>query len=191
MSSDGETLKFVWQCLGMREVRFGLTEHRSNKIYGFVLMRRLRSSLRFSLLPQADLTKGSPDVSNWYGVKIESTEGRVTELDWSSKQLSSRLPSMLGNLSALTKLYLHDNELRGTLAGLGKLTSLTHLSLHGNPTLSYTIPSDVAMKLTGLEYLTLQVRACQSEGGEQRRRVFVKSTGREITLCIRLPLADR
>ena len=42
------------------------------------------------------------------------------------------MPESLGNLTALTRLYLHGNQLASVPESLGNLTALTDLDLSGN-----------------------------------------------------------
>ena len=53
------------------------------------------------------------DVNDWHGVKVVGF--RVTEILLNDNDLSGTLPSELGDLSNLQKLYLYDNSLRGTI----------------------------------------------------------------------------
>ena len=51
-------------------------------------------------------------LGEWYGV-ITNEDGRFTELDLGSNDLSGEIPPELGNLSNLTALDLADNQLSG------------------------------------------------------------------------------
>ena len=70
----------------------------------------------------------------------------------SDDQLTS-LPESLGNLTALTTLYLHGNQLTSLPESLGNLTALTTLYLHGNQLTS--LPESLG-NLTALTGLYLQ-----------------------------------
>ena len=67
-----------------------------------------------------DLRRGSngrnsdlSDASSWTGITISS--GRVTVVNWSNLGLAGAVPAEVGALSALTVLWLFNNELSGLL----------------------------------------------------------------------------
>jgi len=64
----------------------------------------------------------------------------LTELYLNGNQLSS-LPPEIGQLTALTELYLNDNQLSSLPPELQRLTRLERLFLHGNPQLA--LPPEV------------------------------------------------
>lgn len=70
----------------------------------------------------------------WWGVFVDSRTGRVTELDVSWMGLNGRIPAVLGQLSALTRLQLGPhNQLTGEIPGeLGQLEGLWDIDLGGN-----------------------------------------------------------
>ena len=69
--------------------------------------------------------------------------------------MSGSIPSELGNLASLKRLYLHSNQLSGAIPpALGDLTSLERLYLYENQ-LSGTIPPAL-VDLTSLTWLQLQ-----------------------------------
>ena len=72
-------------------------------------------------------------IADWDGVTVNGTPLRVTRLILPRRQLSGEIPSELGNLTNLQRLYLNDNSgLSGPLPGsFTGLTSLTHLDLSG------------------------------------------------------------
>lgn len=92
-------------------------------------------------------------VNNWYGVTV--TANRVVYLQLSSNQLSNAIPSSLGNLSNLERLYLNDNQLSGTFPlSFGNLIKLKKIYLSGN-LLNGVIPSFLG-NLSNLKELVLE-----------------------------------
>ena len=92
--------------------------------------------------------------TNWEGVTI--SDGRVTGLRFYSfdGSINGAIPAELGNLTALTSLYLSGHELVGNIpAQLGNLTNLTTLNLSGND-LTGRIPTQLG-QLTNLTTLNL------------------------------------
>ncbi|MBC6475736.1 MAG: putative Ig domain-containing protein, partial [Hormoscilla sp. GM102CHS1] len=76
----------------------------------------------------------------WHGVTVDR-QARVVQLNLYDNSLNGRLPSFLGDLSSLQRLYLYDNNLSGTLPSfLGDLSNLQRLYLYDN-NLSGTLPS--------------------------------------------------
>ena len=67
----------------------------------------------------------------WGQVNTDSN-GRVTGLELGNNNLVGTLPDELGDLTALTTLYLWGNGLSGPIPDLSGLTGLTHLSLSSN-----------------------------------------------------------
>ena len=92
-------------------------------------------------------------LGQWYGVTTDSS-GRVTELDLHDNGLVGRIPSELGGLSSLRRLFIHQNQLNGGIpAELGSLSNLTWLVLHTNQ-LSGRIPAELG-NLSNLVFLSL------------------------------------
>ncbi|MCP4353986.1 MAG: DUF1566 domain-containing protein [Desulfobacterales bacterium] len=86
---------------------------------------------------------------NWYGVKCDTGQKHVVEIDLSENKLTGSISSELGSLSTLKELNLKSNDLAGSIPSeLGNLASLEHLILNNNQ-LTGEIPSEL-MKLTNL-----------------------------------------
>ncbi len=92
-------------------------------------------------------------LGEWYGVKTAG-RGWVTELSLDENDLTGPIPSELGNLTSMERLYLDENDLTGPIPSeLGNLTSLVRLALSSN-NLSGPIPPEFG-SLTSLESLSL------------------------------------
>jgi Leucine-rich repeat (LRR) protein len=90
--------------------------------------------------------------SVWTGLTCSS--GVITGIDLNSKGLVGSLPSSIGSLTSLSRLYLHTNSFNGTLpSSIGSLTSLTTLYLYTN-SFNGPLPSSIG-SLTSLTYLSL------------------------------------
>ena len=93
-------------------------------------------------------------MTQWEGVRLSGTPGRVTRLTLDQKGLSGTIPALLGSLSMLTELNLRTNQLTGPIpTELGRLANLTTLSLSGNQ-LTGGIPADLG-NLSNLQELYL------------------------------------
>jgi len=80
-------------------------------------------------------------VCDWYGVSCDS--GRVDVLSLNANGLNGTLPTEIGNLTALTELYLSGNQLSGDIpTEIGQLARLERLYLSGNQ-LSGAIPDSI------------------------------------------------
>jgi Leucine-rich repeat (LRR) protein len=89
---------------------------------------------------------------SWSGV--ECSGGHVSKLSLSSNQLTSSIPTELGNLSKLESLNLSDNQLTGSIpTELVNLTKLTYLDLSDNQ-FTGSIPTELG-NLNNLERLDL------------------------------------
>ncbi|GMH70267.1 hypothetical protein TrLO_g1621 [Triparma laevis f. longispina] len=97
------------------------------------------------------LTKGSDNVGNWNRVVVE--DGRITRLKlvaWYGAELSGVIPKEIGDLDALTSLYLGKavfGDGKNCLSGeipkeIGNCTALTTLRLDENE-LSGVIPKEI------------------------------------------------
>ena len=90
-------------------------------------------------------------LGEWYGVST-SAEGRVSNLNLRSNQLTGRIPPELGQLVNLAGLFLWDNSLTGSIPPeLGQLQYLEYLSLSDNQ-LTGRIPPELGQlqNLVGL-----------------------------------------
>ena len=93
-------------------------------------------------------------ITEWNGVVLGGTHGRVTELDLGALGLNGRIPKELGSLANLTHLYLDNNGLTGEIPPeLGGLSNLTHLNLDNNQ-LTGEIPPELG-SLSNLQGLWL------------------------------------
>jgi len=89
---------------------------------------------------------------SWYGVSCSG--GHVSGLDLSGNQLTSSIPTELGNLTNLTYLDMSGNQLTGSIpTELGNLSNLTYLVMSGNQ-LTGSIPTELG-NLSNLTYLSL------------------------------------
>ncbi|CAI5465107.1 unnamed protein product [Closterium sp. Yama58-4] len=100
------------------------------------------------------LDDGSDDIPVLKGL-ICSADGSVIEINLQHRSLVGSIPETIKYFTALTGLYLSDNELYGSLpAGISALASLQYLHLDYN-SISGTIPSTIA-KLPLLQSLRLK-----------------------------------
>ena len=100
-----------------------------------------------------DLTQA---VSTWYGISLSEDECSVIEIDLGGNNLIGIIPSEIGNLNSLQKIFLDQNQLSGSIpTALGNLNNLTALWLFGNQ-LSGNIPSQLG-NLSGLQQLYLNI----------------------------------
>ena len=85
---------------------------------------------------------GTP-ITEWDGVTVGGTPGRVQTLRLPSRELTGSLPPQIGGLSGLLVLELRDNQLSGPIpAELGALAELQELSLSRNQ-FSGAIPAEL------------------------------------------------
>ncbi len=97
-----------------------------------------------------DLTQ---PMSTWNGITLDAN-GCVTEIVLINNQLTGYIPSAIGDIPNLIKLWLINNQLSGTIpASIGNLDNLADLQLNGNQ-LSGSIPAGLAT-LSGLTVLAL------------------------------------
>ncbi len=90
-------------------------------------------------------------VENWFGVEIN--EDRVQKILLSSNNLSGTLPAEIGDLTALTDLFMNNNSLTGPIPGEIGQTSLDTLILSVNQ-LSGPLPEEI-YNLTELRRLSI------------------------------------
>ena len=92
-------------------------------------------------------------LSEWYGVTTDAN-GRVTNLNLGSNELTGSIPTELDQLTQLQMLNLHRNQLTGPIpTELGQLTQLQVLNLYTNQ-LTGPIPTELG-QLTQLQVLNL------------------------------------
>ena len=92
-------------------------------------------------------------LSEWYGVTTDAN-GRVTNLNLGSNELTGSIPTELDQLTQLQMLNLHRNQLTGPIpTELGQLTQLQVLNLFTNQ-LTGPIPTELG-QLTQLQVLNL------------------------------------
>ena len=78
----------------------------------------------------------------------------LTRLDLDNDQLTDTIPASLGNLTQITNLYLNNNQLTGSIpSSLGNMVQAKIFDLHGN-LLSGSIPSSLG-NLTQASFLQL------------------------------------
>lgn len=91
-------------------------------------------------------------VSTWQGVTV--TGSRVTAFSSPQNNMTGKLSASIGNLTALTELYLHYNQFTGTLpSSIGNLVNLVQLNLSVN-FFSGDIPASLG-NLTNVVYMYL------------------------------------
>ena len=89
-------------------------------------------------------------ITEWNGVVLGETSGRVTEILLGGMGLNGNIPKELGSLANLTELDLADNGLTGEIPPeLGRLSNLQQLSLWGNQ-----LTGEIPPELGGLSNLT-------------------------------------
>ncbi|MFN2285900.1 MAG: leucine-rich repeat domain-containing protein, partial [Anaerolineae bacterium] len=90
----------------------------------------------------------------WYGVTCDT--GHVTQVSLLSNNLNGALPPEIGDLTALTRLYLWDNAVSALPPEIGDLSTLTWLDLESN--VLSTLPPEIG-NLTAVENLFLDYNA--------------------------------
>ena len=125
-------------------------------------------------------------ISKWYGVVVNDA-GRVTELSLGLIGLDGEIPPELGDLEALTWLWLDSNDLNGEIPPeLGKLAYLESLHLSEND-LSGEIPPELG-RLTNLQSLVLSNNDLSGdippELGNLDELVWLELAGNRLTGCV-------
>ena len=93
---------------------------------------------------------GDGALDKWLRVTTDEN-GRVTDLDLGSNQLSGEIPAELGNLSRLELLYISDNDLTGALPqSLTGISGLESFHFHNNPGLCAPIDETFQAWLRGI-----------------------------------------
>ncbi|MDF1550818.1 MAG: immunoglobulin domain-containing protein [Bacteroidales bacterium] len=102
-----------------------------------------------------DINATACDVSeSWYGLSV--IDGHITEIVLTNNNLVGSIPSDIGNLTYLNRLYLEQNTLSGTIPSeIGNLTQLTRIYLNYN-NLSGNIPIEIGNLANSLQYLQLK-----------------------------------
>ena len=97
-------------------------------------------------------------LSEWYGVETDA-DGRVTRLYLSDNNLSGTLPAALGNMASLKSLSISDNQLTGQLPS--ELTQLTNLTLlYFDYNAGICAPGDVAFQEWMQSVINVQGPTC-------------------------------
>ncbi len=96
----------------------------------------------------------TPNIANWYGVELSSTDKRVYSLELGNNNLSDTLSNSIGVLTGLDWLDLRNNEMEGPLPdSLRYLINLRYLNLREN-NFSGSLPDQLG-NLSILTYLYL------------------------------------
>ena len=130
-----------------------VADREDDKIYGYYMPQVEYDADREALVALYNATGSGQWINNtnwltnapvgqWHGVTTDAN-GRVTRLDLSRNGLTGEIPSGLGSLTNLDRLYLYGNQLTGEIpASLGRLANLQVLYLWGNQ-LTGQIPSSL------------------------------------------------
>ena len=108
----------------------------------------------------------------WQRVTTDE-DGRVTDLDLGSNQLSGEIPAELGNLPRLKLLYLSDNKLTGPLPqSLTRLSGLESFRFHNNSGLCAPIDEEFRTWLHSIA--EVYGSSCAPEDSLEDREVLVE-----------------
>ncbi len=115
---------------------------------------------------------GDGPLDKWLRV-ITDEDGRVTDVDLGSNQLSGEIPAELGNLSRLKLLYISDNSLTGALPqSLTEISGLESFHFHNNSGLCAPIDETFQAWLRGIA--EVRGSSCAPEDSLEDREVLVK-----------------
>ncbi|GMH97055.1 hypothetical protein TrST_g6941 [Triparma strigata] len=111
------------------------------------------------------LTKGSPDLKTWLGIKLNS-ENRVTPIHWPSLKLKGTIPCHLEQLDSLTYLNLQHNSIVFNIPKeIGGLKKLKEIYLANNR-LTGNLPKELG-GLQNLEVLDVSNNSLDGEVPEE------------------------
>ncbi|MDE2718133.1 MAG: hypothetical protein OXI33_14130 [Chloroflexota bacterium] len=111
-------------------------------------------------------------LDQWQRVTTDE-DGKITDLDLGSNQLSGEIPAELGNLPRLKLLYLSDNKLTGPLPqGLTGLSALDSFHFHNNSGLC--APIDEAFQTWLQEIPSVIGSSCATEDSLDDREALVQ-----------------
>jgi len=72
-------------------------------------------------------------IDTWYGVKLNTTIGRVTTVGLASNNLAGSIPDSIGLLSRLQYIYLSNNKLSGPIpTAVNSISTLRSFQLYNN-----------------------------------------------------------
>ena len=115
---------------------------------------------------------GDGALDRWLRVTTDG-DGRVTDVDLGSNQLSGEIPAELGNLSRLELLYISDNNLTGALPqSLTGISGLESFHFHNNSGLCAPIDETFQAWLRGIA--EVRGSSCAPEDSLEDREVLVK-----------------
>ena len=118
---------------------------------------------------------GDGALGKWLRVTTDEN-GRVTDLDLGSNQLSGEIPTELGDLSRLELLYISDNNLTGALPqSLTGISGLKSFQFHNNPGLCAPIDETFQAWLRGIA--EVRGSSCTAEDSLEDREVLVTLYG--------------
>ena len=111
-------------------------------------------------------------LDQWQRVTTDE-DGRVTDLDLGSNQLSGEIPAELGNLPRLKLLYVSDNKLTGPLPqSLTRLSGLESFRFHNNSGLCAPIDEEFQTWLHSIA--EVYGSSCAPEDSLEDREVLVE-----------------